>query len=229
MKCKAIEPLIYLYKPGELTENEKDLLEEHFKVCGECKKLRQNLINQNSVLSVLTNERFSSVQSSFDKELIFAKINFLENEKPRNVLERIKYAGFYYFSLPAYRYASAVLIAGFVITFLMQNYLAYMNISQLERKFGNPSNYEAAEEIKPIVLGIEDFSFISQSSRKINKTEKKTVEFRGFKGTKMLLLSMRKHRYFQTLANHNPGIDPAYLIGIYNKSVYLGESKRNQN
>jgi hypothetical protein len=229
MKCKEIEPLIYLFKPGELKENEKHLLDEHLEFCADCKKLWEELHYQYYTLNKLTAERYNTAQSSYYKEQIFRKIDFLENEKSRNIAQKIKSAGLHYFSLPVYRYMSAAVIAALVITFLLQNYLAYINLSQLEMKFGNPSSYEAAAETRPIIFGKDDFSFISESSQKRIKNEKKIPEFRWFKGNQFLLMSIRKHRYFRELANHNPGIDLANIIMIYNKSVYLGESRRNQN
>jgi Putative zinc-finger len=229
MKCKEIEPLIYLYKPGELTENELFLLEEHLKICKECKKLRESLLGQSSTINELTKDEIITDQSSFYKELIFEKIKNLVDENSGSILKKDKSAGLYYFSLPLYRYISAALIAAFVITFLLQNYLAYLNLGQLELRYGNPSSYEAAEEIRPIVFGKEDIRFISQSSQNRIKSGKKLNELSWFKGTQFLLLSIRKHSYLQKLTTHNLGIDPTYLVRIYNKSVYLGESKRNQN
>ena len=38
MKCKKINPLIYLYKEGELTEPEKRKLHEHLATCNTCKQ-----------------------------------------------------------------------------------------------------------------------------------------------------------------------------------------------
>jgi hypothetical protein len=229
MKCKEIEPLIYLFKPGEITENEQHLLDGHLKFCDDCRNLLEEVRHQRFTVNELTAEGYNTSHSSFYKVRIIEKIAILENGKSNKIAQKIKSNGLNYLSLPVYRYISAALIGGLVITFLLQNYSAYLNISKLEMKFGNPSTYEARAESKAIVLGDEDFSFIKESSQKSMKTGKRHSEFSLFKGSKFLLISMRKHRFFQELANHNPGIDPADIIRIYNKSVYLGESRRNQN
>jgi hypothetical protein len=229
MKCKEIEPLIYLFKPKELTADEQHQLDEHLKSCSDCRKLVEELNTQNLILSEISSKNFNSTQSSYYKQQIFNEIDNFEKNQNRNISQKTLRNYLNYFSMPAYRYISAALIAGLVITFLFQNYLAYLSIGKLEMRFGNPSSYMAKEEIKPIVFGKEDFNFLKESSQKGLKTGRIHKEASWFKGNQFLLLSMRKHRFFQELANHNPAIDPANFLRIYNKSVYIGTSGSNQN
>jgi len=43
MKCRDIEPLIYLVREGELTEKEKSRVSEHILSCPRCKELAQSV------------------------------------------------------------------------------------------------------------------------------------------------------------------------------------------
>jgi hypothetical protein len=229
MKCNEIEYLIYLNKPGEITENEQKLLNEHLSACPDCRKLRDEIHNQFVILNNFIDVLPKTQDSSYYKEQIFARINNQDKEESKDIVIKFKSRNLYYFTLPVYRYLSAAIIAALVITFLFQNYSAYLNISQLETRFGNPSSYIAAAENKAFILKKDDFSYIKESTQKGLKAGKKTPEFNWFRGNHFLLNSIRRHRFFQELANHNPGIDPSEILRIYNKSVYLGESKRNQN
>jgi hypothetical protein len=229
MKCSESEYLIYLSKPGEITEKEQKLLYEHLLTCSDCRKLRDEVHNQFVIVNNFIDELPKTEDSSYYKEQIFAMIDNHEKEESKDITIKFKSRKLYYFTLPIYRYVSAAIITALVITYLFQNYSTYQRISQLETRFGNPSSYIAAAENKAFVLRKDDFSFIKESSQKGLKAGRKTPEFNWFKGNQFLLNSIRRHRFYQELANHNPGIDPSEILRIYNKSVYLGESKRNQN
>ena len=226
MKCKEIEPLIYMYKAGELTKYEQNLLEEHLAICNDCRILKEEINQQDFTLKELISENEDLPQSAIYKEQIIEQINILKHESQKEG-SNIKTTMIHFLSHAVYRYLCAAVITGLVIGFLIQNYSTYNNISQLEVKFGNPSTYEAVAESKAIVFGDDDFSYIQASAQKRIQQRRAHTEFKWLKGNRVLLMSIRKHRFLQELANHNPGIDRNNIITIFNNSLYLGESRRN--
>ena len=228
MKCKEIEPLIYMYKAGELTKYEQNLLEEHLAICNDCRILKEEINQQDFTLKELISENENLAQSAIYKEQIIEQINILKHESQKEA-SNSKTRMVHYLSNPVYRYLSAAVITGLVMSFLLQNYSTYINLSQLELKFGNPSTYEAVAESKAIVFGDDDLSYIRASTQIRIKPGRAHTEFTWLKGNRFLLMSIRKHRYLQELANHNPGIDRNNIITIFNNSLYLGESRRNYN
>ncbi len=50
MKCRDIEPLIYLVREGELTEKEKSMVSEHIQNCPRCKELSRSVKTMTSVV-----------------------------------------------------------------------------------------------------------------------------------------------------------------------------------
>ena len=229
MICTEIEPLLYLYKPGELSESEQIVLEKHLKTCKDCRKHRDELRNDSLKLNELIGNNYEYIQADFYKNRIFEKLNYQLVAKSENISGKIYRRSLYYFSSSIFRRVSAAIIAGFILTFLFQNYSAYIQLSQLELKFGNASGYEFNDETKAISFGKDDLRFIKESSQKGTKNGYIQNKFGLIKGNQLLLMSIRKHRFYQELANHNPGIDPAEILRILNKSLYLVESKRSKN
>lgn len=228
MKCEEIEKLIYLYKPGELNENEQELVSKHLVSCADCRKIREELLSLFIPAITFSSENTEEGQTNYYKEQIFERVNSVEAIRNGSISRRFKQMSFTFIARPAYRYLSAAIISALVITFLLQNYLVYRHISALETRFGNPSSYIAAAENKAIVLKKDDLSFLKENSQKSFKTGFKAFELNWFRGNQFLLMTMRKHRLLQELANHNPGFDPLDIIKIYNRSLFTGESKRNQ-
>ncbi len=228
MRCEEIEKLIYLCKPGELSENEQELVKQHTASCADCRKLREELLNLNIPANVISSEYTEERQTSYYKEKIFEKVKSVEAIRNGSISSRFRRISLTFIAQPAYRYMSAAIISALVITFLLQNYLVYRHISALETRFGNPSSYTAAAENKAIVIGKEDLSFLKENKRKPLKTGLKSIELNWFRGNQFLLMAIRKHKLLQELANHNPGVDPSGIIKIYNRSLFSGESKRNQ-
>jgi len=228
MRCEEIEKLIYLYKPGELDENEQDLVNQHIASCPDCRKLREELLNFYIPDNIISSEYTEARHSSYYKEQIFEKVNSVEAIRNGSLSSQFKQVSLNFLAQPVYRYLSAAIISALVITFLLQNYIVYRHISALETRFGNPSSYIAAAENKAMVLGKNDLSFLKENSHKPIKTGLKAFELNWFRGNQFLLMAMRKHKLLQELANHNPGIDALDIIKIYNRSLFSGESKRNQ-
>jgi hypothetical protein len=57
MTCKEIEPLIYLVREGELTEEEQVVVNEHLRTCASCRYLADSVRNMTEQLS---NAEFNS-------------------------------------------------------------------------------------------------------------------------------------------------------------------------
>jgi hypothetical protein len=62
MKCRDIEPLIYLVREGELTEKERSIVSEHIQNCPRCKELARSVKAMASV--VLTADYDEGMQSA---------------------------------------------------------------------------------------------------------------------------------------------------------------------
>ena len=225
MRCEEIEPLIYLWKPGELNVSEQQAVDEHLSGCSHCKALQKELLGQNLQITSWNVKNKENHKADFYIERIFEKVRAIEDNQTISLPGRIKQFSIYCFRHPVYRYMSAAIISALVVTFLLQNYIVYRHISALETKFGNPSSYAAIIENKPILLAKEDFSFIKSNSMKPGI---KKAELNWFKSSQFLLMTMRKHKLIQEIASHKSGIEPFDIIRIYNNSVFTGESKRNQ-
>jgi hypothetical protein len=50
MKCRDIEPLLYLVREGEITAEEKELLEAHLSVCKNCKQIYDSAIMMTKIV-----------------------------------------------------------------------------------------------------------------------------------------------------------------------------------
>jgi hypothetical protein len=225
MKCEEAERLIYLWKPGEADEGEQKLLKEHLQNCKECRMLAEEIKQAQRQAEILFTETSIGKDETFYKERIFAKANELEMRKSAGVADKVLRLTFSAFVHPLYKYVSAAVIAAMVFTFLLQNYMAYRHLGELENRFGNPSSYAAAAESKPIVLEVTDFGLIRVNSKNTNL---KGIDLNWLKNNGFLLFSLRKHSLIRELASHKPGIDPIDLIKLYNHSIFTGESKRNQ-
>jgi hypothetical protein len=75
MNCREIEPLIFLFRDGELTEREKSMVSEHIQNCPRCKELTLSVQAMASVISKADYDKGSPVADEILTYQILQNIN----------------------------------------------------------------------------------------------------------------------------------------------------------
>ncbi len=128
MKCSVIEPLIYLVREGELTEQEKILVSQHLTGCEHCRQLSESVKVMTDTAGQLT---FVNSLIYTDEQLTEAVRKSIEKTANPSILPVIK------------RIAAAIL---FFLTsvFLYQEYSFYLNRKTLQVHFQQSSELKGA-------------------------------------------------------------------------------------
>jgi hypothetical protein len=111
MKCSEIEPLIYLVREGELTENERNRVKEHLNGCETCRQLSESVKVMTDMTGSLT---YENSLFETDTHLIHRVRQAIERTDNPSILPVIK------------SIAAAIL---FILTsvFLFQDYSFYLH------------------------------------------------------------------------------------------------------
>ena len=203
MNCIKAEKYLYLFREGELTAEERFSLDEHLGKCASCRETASQLDSMRQI--ALCHYRAMPIPGEMEsgKRRIFAlTINHSQTGRTlsrEGILLQITYN-------KVVRLVSAGLVAGFVLVFLLQNYMAFNSIVTLEKKYGNPGRYT-----NPVSAGMEnltadDFRFLEAAQVHFRKT----LSPSGMKTNShnLFLLSFRKHREIREIALRVTDFDP---------------------
>jgi hypothetical protein len=118
MKCRDIEPLIYLVRDGELTEKEKSMVSEHILDCPRCKELA---LSAKAMISVIS-------KTDYDKDMQVADELFTQQ-----LLQDIHKSGRSY-AFAMVKAAAACLLLLLAFTFISQERSFYSKRSELQAR-----------------------------------------------------------------------------------------------
>jgi hypothetical protein len=119
MKCKDIEPLLYLVREGELTEAEEKRLAAHLATCGKCRHIYESVIGMTRLIQ----------QTDY-------------NQKPVDSQR----SGIYKFTHSRFLYVKGIaasLLLLIASSFIMQEADFYRNRSELDARFKSAENSSA--------------------------------------------------------------------------------------
>lgn len=211
MNCTEAEKLLYLFREGERTTEERFSLNDHLENCASCRKTAAQLdamrqFVQRQYLSVPLPEELNNGK----RKILALTLDHHRRESilpGENVWLRIT-------CNRAVRLTSAALVAALVLVFLLQNYMAFNSILTLEKKYGNPGRYMVPASMENI--SASDLRFLEAAQIYLKKTvspgSMKTVSHNLF------LLSFRKHREFREIASRATGFDP-FWINLLNQDI----------
>jgi hypothetical protein len=169
MKCSDINNLIYL-KEEELSPDEFTALMKHLEECPSCAKEFSE--NAQSALLIDRIKRSSplladevlftdSVMEQIDNKVLSPEISF-----PGSILDRVSQ----FFLIPLVRAAAVSVILILVSTFIVQQYLVFHNVSDLENKLAinNGTQFTAAQigfnGLKGVKLASDLYNLVNGSS-----------------------------------------------------------------
>jgi hypothetical protein len=75
MNCRDIEPLIYLFREGELTEKERDMVSEHTQNCARCRELASSVREMVNVVSNADFEKETETEAELFPDLLWQTIH----------------------------------------------------------------------------------------------------------------------------------------------------------
>ncbi len=223
MNCTEAEKYLYLFREGELTPEERLVLNNHLEECASCHKAAIQLdsirqLAQSQYLALpIPREMENRKRKIFALTVDHSEIDrTLSREE---ILLRITYN-------KMVRLASAGLVAAFVLVFLIQNYMAFNSILTLENKYGNPGKNKVFSSISMENLSADDFNFLEAAQVYFRKTmnpgSTKTVSHNLF------LLSFKKHREIREIASRITDYDP-FWINLLNQDIVAKTINDHQN
>jgi len=119
------EELVYLYRSGELTEKEQELLHEHLKLCSSCRKISEGLMKYDEAVRCISSENLE-LNTDALRGAIFAKtVRSEKKEREHKVV--------YLLFSPQIQYLVASAVVFLVLLFLYQNIMMVHKLTRLEK------------------------------------------------------------------------------------------------
>ena len=122
------EELVYLYRSGELTEEEKISVQEHLTACASCREIYKGLKKYEEAIRWISSEN-PEMNANALRRTLTEKTSQLEIE------ERERNAFSFLFS-PRVQYLLASVVVFFALLFLYQNIMMVHKVTQLEKHLG---------------------------------------------------------------------------------------------
>ena len=145
MNCKQIEPLLYLYREGELERNEQQSVREHLETCDACQELYHELRSVDAELSPIRQNDPVPGNAQELTRRIMQQVNADPQRRrhagqlrrPESLLDRL--------TMPGARYAMTFLLFAILSVFAIQEFFILHKISALEARLEYKSRRDAVE------------------------------------------------------------------------------------
>lgn len=126
MNCKYYRKLLYLNRPGELTERQQNKLNRHLSTCSRCAAERIKIEKMNDFIALAGQTKPVQPEPGLITAGIMRAVRNMNAAPRKNLLD--------FFSFPRTRLALIGMSAVLVGMFLMQEFLVLYRISKLEDK-----------------------------------------------------------------------------------------------
>jgi hypothetical protein len=161
MKCREIEPLIYLVREGETTDEEKEKIAEHIATCVNCKKIYESVLRMTRIVKQISYDGGAAEKPELDAGQIIQRAG--ETRKaPSDIILRY---------LPLIKGVAASLLILFASTLLYQEaefhkYRAAMHIpeQQVSPVYSNIPAEEDCLKVLTRRYRIRTFGFLRQDN-----------------------------------------------------------------
>lgn len=212
MTCGQAEEYLYFFREGELEAREADLLKAHLQECESCREIAAELSRMHDILK----GEIVSISLFEGERQARQKIYSLTVDRP--VSSRHHFHSGQLLVHPVVRLGSAALIAGFVVLFLLQNFLYFRSIQQLERRYTVSAAYAQEVSVKPGMPSDRDMQLLKSV---INKLGNRRLSRMGLHPlpVKLFLLEVRNYKHTREFIGMAPDID-SYWIYLLKQSHY---------
>ena len=142
-ECRRIEPLLYLYRAGELTDLERSKVVAHTGICPRCKRILQELLSVDAALGLVRESVPDLPVGSFPVDRVLDHIAAQRREKSRTTGKTSPIDEFLYWLRPA---LSVGVAAAVVFLFAQQTRDAMMmaNLESRLRTYGDAAREETS-------------------------------------------------------------------------------------
>lgn len=183
--CRTIRPLLYLYRDGELTNEEQLLLNQHLESCTVCSAIRQQLLEMDSVF---TPHRAGTPGLSEDRDLIESLMQRIDGERK----QRPSVGGFDIligWTRPAFAtLVLTALVLTAAVTLVFQQSRDALRVSELEQRLAKRGVVSTPSIMEPYNLRLLDdktvrhemHSFLGEPPQNAAMAESQFEMFRSF-------------------------------------------------
>ncbi|MFI5251462.1 MAG: anti-sigma factor family protein [Bacteroidota bacterium] len=140
-ECKKIEPLLFLYREGEVSSDEKSRVNEHLKSCRSCNTILRELKSMDAALQPVRN---TVPVLSDDAARVTDTLNIITGKSAGNISGNKKFSIIDFligWMQPALRFA----VAAGIVLFIIQQSRDAMKITHLENNLQTDGNTAMAE------------------------------------------------------------------------------------
>jgi hypothetical protein len=169
MNCREIKNLIYL-KDAELKPEERESVAKHLESCPACAREYSEIMKSTLIIDKLKNTvPFLTNETEFT-DSVMEQINNNSLSTNRSVIDNILGKISHFFMITSVRAAAVSVILILVTTFLVQQYLVFSSVSNLEAKLavnnipGQTTSQAGFNELKAVKL-IADFYNLIKGER----------------------------------------------------------------
>jgi hypothetical protein len=148
--CRKIEPLVYLYREGELSAQEKAEVLEHAKTCPKCGEILQQLL---AIESTMVKIRESVPEARVDARVVAETMERISGKNPSRIkVEVSKLDEILWWLRPAF----GIILLACAILFIAQQTRDARQVTELEGRLRARGNVAANPFRLPEGLRIED-------------------------------------------------------------------------
>lgn len=123
LKCR--EELVYLYRSGELTDKERESLQDHLKLCSSCREIYEGLKQYDEAVRWISSES-AELNADTLRQAIFSRIGRSEKKDRKRTGTSILFSS-------GMQYLVASVVIFLVLLFLYQNIMMLNKVSRLEK------------------------------------------------------------------------------------------------